>query len=163
MVTKFEQFTYVRPEFEEIESRFENALVQFNQSTDVEEQSEAMKQINEIRNNIGTMMNLVYVRNSIDTNDEFYKAERDYLDELSPKVDDLITKYYKALVSSTFRQQLEDKWGTQLFAIADAQIKSFDTAIIPMMQKENRLTSEYQQLIASAKIDFEVKSVRLLR
>ncbi|WP_075617805.1 M3 family oligoendopeptidase [Paenisporosarcina indica] len=155
MVTKFEEFTYTRPVFEEIESGFELALRKFRDSTTVEEQSDAMKQINEIRNNVGTMMNLVSVRNSIDTNDEYYKTERDYLDELSPKVDDLITNYYKALVSSSFRVELEEKWGTQLFAIADAQIKSFDAKIIPMMQKENKLTSEYQELIASAKIDFE--------
>ena len=155
MATKFEEFTYTRPSFEEIEARFGSAIEQFNQSKNVEEQSEAMNQINEIRNHVGTMMNLVYVRNSIDTNDAFYKAERDFLDELSPKVDDLITNYYKALVDSSFRKELEDKWGIQLFAIAEAQIKSFSAEIIPLMQKENKLTSEYQQLIASAKIDFE--------
>ena len=155
MVTKFEEFTYTRPEFEEIENKFEVALSRFTKATSVDEQSDAMKSINDIRNNLGTMMNLVYVRNSIDTNDEFYKAERDYLDELSPKVDDLVTNYYKALVGSSFRTELEAKWGTQLFAIAEAQIKSFSSDVIPMMQKENKLTSEYQQLIASAKIEFE--------
>ena len=155
MVTKFEEFTYTRPVFEEIKSGFEQAIDQFKKSTSVEQQSEAMKQINAIRNSVGTMMNLVYVRNSIDTNDEYYKAERDFLDDLSPKVDDLITNYYKALISSSFRGELEDKWGSQLFAIADAQIKSFSAEIIPLMQKENKLTSEYQELIASAKIDFE--------
>ena len=155
MVTKFEEFNYTRPEFKEIEKKFEEALILFTNATSVDEQSKAMKSINEIRNHFGTMMNLVYVRNSIDTNDEFYKAERDYLDELSPKVDDLITNYYRALVGSSFRSELEGKWGTQLFAIAEAQIKSFSSEVIPLMQKENKLTSEYQQLIASAKIDFE--------
>ncbi|HSO56729.1 MAG TPA: M3 family oligoendopeptidase [Paenisporosarcina sp.] len=155
MVTKFEEFSYTRPEFKEIEKNFEEALTLFTNATSVDEQSEAMKSINEIRNHIGTMMNLVYVRNSIDTNDEFYKAERDFLDELSPKVDDLVTNYYRALVSSSFRRELEGKWGTQLFAIAEAQIKSFSSEVIPLMQTENKLTSEYQQLIASAKIEFE--------
>lgn len=155
MVTKFEEFAYTRPEFEQIETQFNEALTEFNDAETVEVQSEAMKQINDIRNHVGTMMNIVYIRNSIDTNDEFYKAERDYFDELSPKVDDLITKYYKSLVSSSFRNELEEKWGTQLFAIAEAQIKSFSSEVIPMMQKENKLSSEYQQLIASAKINFE--------
>ncbi len=58
-------------------------------------------------------------------------------------------------MGSSFRSELEEKWGTQLFAIAEAQIKSFSSEVIPLMQKENKLTSEYQQLIASAKIDFE--------
>ncbi|MGE6488700.1 M3 family oligoendopeptidase [Paenisporosarcina sp. NPDC076898] len=155
MVTKFEDFTYTRPVFEEIEAQFNDALVQFTTADTVEAQSDAMKLINNIRNQVGTMMNIVYIRNSIDTTDEFYKTEQDYFDELSPKVDDLVTKYYKALVSSSFRKELEEKWGTQLFAIADAQIKSFSSEVIPLMQKENKLSSEYQQLIASAKIQFE--------
>ncbi len=161
MDKKFEQFTYTRPVFEEIERNFNQAITKFKDAKSVEVQSIEMKQINNIRNNVDTMMNLVYVRNSINTNDEFYKDEQDYLDDLSPKVDDLITKYYLALVNSAFRQELEEKWGTQLFAIANAQIKSFSTEVIPLMQKENKLTSEYQQLIASAIIQFENEDLTL--
>ena len=61
LVTKFEEFTYTRPEFEEIEQQFGQALAQFTSANSVKEQSEAMKSINDIRNNVGTMMNIVYI------------------------------------------------------------------------------------------------------
>jgi M3 family oligoendopeptidase len=151
----FEKFTYVRPDLEAVKKNFAEVLDRFERATTVEEQSLAMKDINEIRNNIGTMFNLCYIRHSIDTNDEFYKAEQDYMDEIQPEVEGLVTKYYQALVNSKFRTQLEIKWGKQLFSLAEGQIKTFKPEIVPLLQKENRLSTEYTKLMASAKIDFE--------
>ena len=95
------------------------------------------------------------IRHTIDTNDEFYKAEQDYMDEIQPEIEGFVTKYYQALVDSKFRTELEEKWGKQLFALAEGQLKTFKPEIVPLLQKENRLSTEYTKLIASAKIDFE--------
>lgn len=155
ILMRFEEFTYKRPNFEEISTAFENALKEFNGSQSVSEQSEAMSEINRIRNEVDTMFNICYIRHSIDTNDEFYKAEQDYLDELAPNIEGLITKYYESLLQSPFRKELEAKWGKQLFALAEAQLKTFKPDIVPLLQKENKLSSEYTKLVASAKIQFE--------
>jgi M3 family oligoendopeptidase len=152
---KFDQYEYKRPDMTEIKTAFTAALERFKSAADEKSQSEAMKEINAIRNDVGTMFNICYIRHSIDTNDEFYKAENDYLDEIAPEIEELVSQYYKELVSSNFRSQLEEKWGTQLFALADAQLKTFSPDIIPLLQKENKLSTEYTQLIASAKINFE--------
>ena len=151
----FENYTYVRPNLEEVTVTFDALLERFKSAASVEEQSEAMHEINALRNDIGTMFNLCYIRHSIDTNDEFYKQEQDYMDEIQPEVEGLATKYYQALVESTFRRELEEKWGKQLFALAEGQLKTFKPEIVPLLQKENRLSTEYTKLIASAKIDFE--------
>ncbi|MDQ0198390.1 M3 family oligoendopeptidase [Neobacillus ginsengisoli] len=152
---KFEEFTYKRPNLEVITANFNAAIEKFNNSITVEEQSKAMDEVNELRNDLGTMFNLVHIRHSIDTNDEFYKAEQDIMDEIQPEVEGLVTKYYQALVHSKFRTELEEKWGRQLFALAEGQLKTFKPEIVPMLQKENRLSTEYTKLLASAKINFE--------
>jgi M3 family oligoendopeptidase len=152
---RFEEYTYKRPNFEEVSTAFEHALEKFNRSQSVSDQSEAMSEVNRIRNEVDTMFNLCYIRHSIDTNDEFYKAEQDYLDELAPNVEGLVTKYYEALLQSPFRNELEARWGKQLFALAEAQLKTFKPEIVPLLQKENKLSSEYTKLVASAKILFE--------
>ncbi|MFZ7944285.1 MULTISPECIES: M3 family oligoendopeptidase [Bacillaceae] len=151
----FEQYTYVRPNLEEVTTKFNLVLDRFKEALTVEKQSEAMHGINQLRNDLGTMFNLCYIRHSIDTNDEFYKQEQDYMDEIQPEVEGLVTKYYQALVESKFRSQLEEKWGIQLFALAEGQLKTFKPEIVPLLQKENRLSTEYTKLLASAKIDFE--------
>ncbi|MFB7639435.1 M3 family oligoendopeptidase [Peribacillus butanolivorans] len=152
---KFNEYEYRRPEMDEIKSKFTKVLEKFRDAQEIDIQVKAMEEINEIRNYVGTMLNLVYIRHSIDTNDEFYKAENDYLDEFSPEMEELTSIFYTELVRSKFRRELEIKWGKQLFDLAEAQLKTFSPKIIPHLQKENKLSSEYSQLIASAKIEFE--------
>ncbi|MCA1039688.1 M3 family oligoendopeptidase [Bacillus infantis] len=152
---KFSEYTYVRPDMDEAGRKFEAALERFRGAASADEQNEAMKEFNQIRNDIGTMFNLCYIRHSIDTNDEFYKNEQGYMDDVQPQLEGFVTDYYKELVGSKFRSELEEKWGKQLFALADAQLKVFKPEILPLMQKENKLSSEYTKLMASAKIDFE--------
>jgi len=151
----FEQYTYTRPNLEEVTAKFDQLLEKFKNAGSVEEQSTAMNEINELRNDVGTMFNLCYIRHSIDTEDEFYKQEQDFLDDLAPQVEGLVTKYYEALVASPYKDELEAKWGRQLFALAEAQLKQFSPEIVPLMQKENKLSTEYTKLVASAKIVFE--------
>lgn len=151
----FSTYTYTRPNMDEISSQFEAAIKKFTEAASADAQNQVMNEINDIRNDIGTMFNLCYIRHSVDTNDEFYKAEQDYMDEIQPVIEGFVTRYYEELVKSSFRTELEEKWGSQLFALADAQLKAFSPEIVPLLQKENKLSSEYTKLIASAKIEFE--------
>ncbi|CAN7453077.1 M3 family oligoendopeptidase [Rossellomorea sp. LjRoot5] len=152
---KFEEYTYKRPNLEEIKPAFEKVLQKFKAASDVSEQMEAIKEINEIRLTIDTMQNICYIRHSIDTNDAFYKEEQEYIDDMMPEVSGMVTEYYQELVNSRYRQELEDKWGKQLFSLAESEIKTFSPEIITLLQKENKLSSQYTKLVASAKIPFE--------
>lgn len=155
VLVSFENYTYKRPNLDEVKVAFDGLLKNFKHAENVEEQTTAMNEINKLRNEIGTMFTLASIRHSIDTNDEFYKAEQDYMDEIQPEVEGLVSLYYQALVESRFRRELEEKWGKQLFALAEGQLKTFKPEIVPLLQKENRLSTEYTKLLASAKIDFE--------
>ncbi|QFT88524.1 Peptidase family M3 [Bacillus sp. THAF10] len=158
---RFEEFVYNRPNMDEVEKAFLSALETFENAKTLEQQEEAMKEINEIRNNLSTDFNLVYIRHSIDTNDEFYKGEQDFLDEVEPITKSLETKFYKALVQSPFRSELEAKWGNQLFALAECELKTFDDSIIEDLQLENKLSTKYSKLVASAKISFNGEELTL--
>lgn len=160
MVT-FDQYTYNRPNFEEAKERFEGLLTAFKEADSMEQQSEAIAKINEFRESFSTQANLAFIRASIDTKDEFYQKERDYFDEVSPQLEELVTAYYKELVSSKFRNELEEKWGSQLFDLADYSIKAFSPEIIELMQQENKLSSEYSKLVASAQVEFDGKTLTL--
>ena len=152
---KFSEFAYVRPNVEEFSNKMEVLLKDFQQAEQVEKQMEVIEKINTIRNDISTMFHLCYIRHSVDTNDEYYQKEQDYIDEIAPKVEGLETKYYQTLVQSKFRKELEEKWGKQLFALAEAQLKVFSDEVVELLQQENKLSTEYTKLVASAKIMFE--------
>ena len=160
MVT-FKDYAYTRPNVDELKAEVTALIEQFKVAETFEAQSEVIKQINKYRNAFSTMENLVYIRASIDTNDEFYQAERDYFDEVGPIAEEIVFEYYKELVSSKFRKELEEKWGAQLFALAENKIKGFSPEVIELMQQENKLVSEYNKLVASAQIEFDGKTLTL--
>ena len=157
----FKDFGYKRPDLQQMKERTAALLEDFKAASSVEEQSAAIEKVNAIRNTFSTMANIVYVRASIDTNDDYYQQERDYFDDVSPLADELVFNYYTELVKSPFRPQLEEKWGTQLFALAENLLKGFSPEVIEHMQKENKLTSEYSKLVASAQIEFDGKTLTL--
>lgn len=152
---KFTEYRYERPDVAELGRKFKELIAAFGEAGTLEAQSEIMTEINSLRSRFDTAAQLVYVRHSIDTNDEFYKAEQEFMDETTPVVQEYVTDYYKALVNSEFRMGLEGKWGTQLFRLAELALKTFSPEIIEDLQQENKLVSEYAQLVASAKIPFE--------
>lgn len=154
-VMKFNEYQYERPDVKAFELTFKELLSQFTSAGTYEEQDQAMTEINKQRSKFDTLEQLVSIRHSIDTNDEFYKAEQDFFDENGPVVQEFVTDYYRALVGSKFRAELEKKWGTQLFRLAELSLKTFSPEVIEDLQLENKLTTEYAKLIASAKIQFE--------
>ncbi|MBP3963916.1 M3 family oligoendopeptidase [Paenibacillus lignilyticus] len=152
---KFSEYRYERPDVKEFEQKFKSQLETFLSAQTYDEQDIAMTALNQLRSEFDSQAQIASIRHSIDTNDEFYKAEQDFFDESGPIVQEYITDYYRALVGSKFRTELEQKWGRQLFQLAELSLKTFSPEVIEDLQQENKLTTEYSKLIASAKIMFE--------
>lgn len=152
---KFNEFLYERPDIKETEEKFNLLIEKLHDAESFEGQDSIMIEINKLRSKVDSMGTIVSIRHTINTADEFYEKEQDYFDEINPIYEGLVSKYYDSLVNSKFRMELEGKWGKQLFKIAELTLKTFSPEIIEDLQKENKLSSEYTKLIASAKIDFE--------
>ncbi|UJL45417.1 M3 family oligoendopeptidase [Virgibacillus sp. NKC19-16] len=157
----FEEFTYERPNMEEEKNKFNVLLDDLTGAQSAEEATNAVEAINAFRQRLSTLFELVFIRASIDTNDAFYQKERDFTDEMEPEITAMDTAFYKELIKSPYRDQLEKQWGTQLFHIADFQIREFSPEVIGLLQKENKLMSEYSKLVASAEVEFEGKTYTL--
>ena len=151
----FSDYQYKRPDIKELQADIEKLLVSFEEAKGFEEQNEIMVRINELRNEFESMEQMVLIRHTSDTTDEFYEAENDYFDEVRPIYEGLVSSYYQKLINSSFRGLLEEAWGKQLFVFADLKLKTFKPEIIEDLQKENRLASQYTKLRASAKILFK--------
>ena len=158
---KFNEYKYEHLDLEKIKKEFSELIKSFEKAENVEGQVNAFDEIIKLRNHIETMQTLVSVRHSIDTNDEFYDKENEYMDEISPILFGFTNDFYKALVNSKFKDELIQKYGKFLFDLAENTLKTFSPEIIPDAQEENRLSSKYSKLIASAKIDFDGKELNL--
>lgn len=158
---KFNEYEYIRPDYNIIKEKYLNLINDFKNSATADEQYTILKKINALANNVDTMSQLVYIRNSINTADEFYDTEKDYMDMTSPKFYGLRIEFYKQLLNSRFKEELTDKIHPQLITLAEMEIKTFSDEAIPLMQEENKLISEYDKLISSAKIEYDGKLLNL--
>ena len=157
----FNDYKYEHLDLEKIKGEFSELIDSFEKAENVEGQIEAFDKIIKLRNHIETMQTLVSIRHSIDTNDEFYDKENEYMDEISPILFGFTNDFYSVLVNSKFKNELVEKYGKLLFDLAENTLKVFSNEIIPDAQEENRLSSKYSKLIASAKIDFDGKELNL--
>ncbi|MEE0880229.1 MAG: M3 family oligoendopeptidase, partial [Turicibacter sp.] len=151
----FSEFKYERPDFNLYKEKMISLIDQFKVAKNAEEQLKVVSEINEIRNHIETMATLASIRHSIDTRDTFYDAEQNYWDEYSPLYEEVTSLFYDAIISSPYRKELEEKLSKQFFTILEYRLKAFSPDIISDLQEENKLSSQYTKLIASAKILFD--------
>ena len=152
---KFQDFKYERPDYEARKEKLLALIKEFKEATDAQGQLEVFERINKERSHVETMGTLVSIRHSVDTRDEFYDAENTYWDEAGPLYEELKSHLCDALLSTPFRTELESELGTQFFKLIECEKKAFSPEIVPDLQEENRLISEYNKLIASAKIPFQ--------
>jgi len=158
---KFPQMPYTRPEYDEASAKLSELLAKFKAATSAEECFAAYKEYDDYSGYLFSMFAIARIRNTLDTNDAFYDKEKTYMDEVSPKLQQLNLAFTQALLDTPFRKDLEAKWGNVMFVNAEIALKTFSPEIVPDLQKENKLVSEYNNLIASAQIEFDGKTLTL--
>ncbi|WP_213810779.1 M3 family oligoendopeptidase [Jeotgalicoccus sp. WY2] len=161
MVTKFEDFKYDRPDLEQFEKTVDSLLKEFDAADSADAQVTVIDKLNTEFDHLDTMATLASIRSSIDTRDKFYDKERDYFDENDPSFTEITNRYRKAITTSKFRDELEARFGEQLFKLSDNALKSFDPSVKTLLQKENKLATQYDKLLASAEIEFDGKKLNL--
>lgn len=158
---KFSEIPYKRPDIDILSMDFSRELEVFKNAAEFETGYKAFEAINELRNEFSTYSSIASVRNTINTADAYYDAEQTYYDEKGPLFTELNTRFYKLLVDSPFKAKLTEKYGKQLFDLAEMSIKGFDPKVIAEAQEENRLGTEYTKLIASAQLEFKGQTLNL--
>lgn len=158
---KFTDMPYERVDFAQAEKEVKELMAAFDQAASGEEQFEIHKKFYDLTDRVSTLMTISSIRFSGDTSDEFYTQEQEYYDKQRPVFYNLILEYRKKLYSSPYRAYLESKIGPVAFKNMELDQKAMDEKLIPFMQEENRLTMEYDKLIAGAKIQFDGKELNL--
>ena len=158
---KFEEFKYERPELSEVRKQYALYEEKMKACQDADEFMVLFKEINQFRGHLSSMMALASLRYTIDTSDEFYVKENDYWDENSPYYQQCNNQFYRTILESPLRKQLEERIPSTFFQLIENELKCFDEVIMEDLQLENKLASEYQKLIASAKIEFDGKTYNL--
>lgn len=160
MVT-FKNYTYKRPSLDEFKENAQSIIEEIKQADSVGPVLESIDKVSALQSTISTQGTLASIRHSIDTKDEFYDEEDKYWNEYMPLYQEVLTEYYKAVLDSPFRTELEKEVPHTFFKNAQHELDAFDPSIIDLLQKENQLSSDYQKLVASAEIEYDGKKLNL--
>lgn len=117
---KFKDYKYERPNLTEIEKQFKKAIEVIKNSKDINEVTKTIDEINKVRRTYDTMAALCDIRSSIDTRDKFYEEEQNFFDENTPIYSNYEFELSKVLINSSFRGELETKYGKQWINLIEA-------------------------------------------
>ena len=152
---KFREMPYERPDGEALKTSMRTLTEKLRAAGSYEAAKAVFLEKEKLSKHIQTLATLAQVRHTIDTRDKFYDEENGFWNQLSPELEEYSQEWTKAMLASPYRADFEKEYGTLMFLNAEIALKTFSPEIIPELQKENDLTTEYDKLIASAQIPFE--------
>lgn len=158
---KFSELEYKRLDFKEIEDFADETAEKIAKADSYEVLKEQMLRKEEMYKALYTMTSIASIRHTLDTKDEFYEKEDEYINEMMPVIMPKLLAVDQAIMASPFRTDLEKEYGEQYFTQMELEKKTFCEENIPLMQKEAKLTNEYQKIMAGAEISFDGKILNL--
>ncbi len=160
-MVKFKDMQYERPDLEDLKTQMAGLIRRLKEAGSYAEAKAVFLEKEAHEKHVNTLATLASVRHSIDTRDQFYDGEEKFWDKAVPELEEYVQQWTLAMLESPFRKDFEAEYGGLMFLNAEIALKTFSPEIIPDLQKENELTTEYSKLIASAQVPFEGKTYTL--
>ena len=152
---KFSEYKYERPDLELFKKEMEDLLETLSGDITLEQEIEVINEVFGLQDELSTMGGLASVRQSINTKDEFYEKEQDFFDQNGPIMQEYNQRFIDKFLASKNKEGLVEEFGSLIFEQAELEKKTFKPEIIPDLQEENKLSTEYSKLTASAEIEFD--------
>lgn len=152
---QFQEYAYQHMDALSLQKQLSELAEQIQQAKTIKQVQDCIKKVDTIRRFVATQVSLVEIRHTVDTKDAYYTKEQEYLDTVLPELEKDYEKINRALLESSFLEELKHRLPETFFLQKEMDLKAFDPIIIEDMQEENRLMTKYQALIASAEIPFD--------
>ena len=152
---KFADISYTRADFDAAARLYASAAERLSAAGSFEEAEAVFLEVEDFSAKFDTALTVANIRHDIDTRDEFYDAEVAYIDEHAPELEEYVQRWQDALLRTPYRAAFEEKYNRVMFLNAEIDARTFSPEIVPELQRENALTTEYSKLLAGAQIPFE--------
>ena len=158
---KFSEMPYERPDLEGLKQKLSGLIQRLKDAGSYEQAKAVFLEQEREQKHLMTQRSLAHIRHTIDTRDEFYDNEVKFWNAAGPQLQEYGQAWTAAMLASPFRKDFENEYGNLMFVNAEIELKTFSPEIIPQLQQENELSTEYEKLLASAQIPFEGKTYTL--
>ena len=104
---KFNEYKYEHMDIKKVQSDLAKICSKLRSAKDYSEFKEAFKELNEVNRMITTNQTLVEIRHTVNTKDEYYAKENDFLNEMIPVLQEDVVNCNKAVMQSEFVEELK--------------------------------------------------------
>ena len=149
----FSEYPYKRPDMGAIRREAKAAIARMKKAESYDAFKGAIREVLVVYKSLLTLQNIASIRHTVNTKDAFYEQEDKFFNSAVPKIMPVFLQYYKAMLKSPYLAQYVAEYGERIQSEAELQVKRFSNKLILPMIKENKLTSEYQKLLASCEVE----------
>jgi M3 family oligoendopeptidase len=153
-MVKFSEIKYERPDLKKFEAFENECLDRAEKATSYDEFKKALMEGEEKEKELGDLIQVCYIRSTMNKADEFYSKEQEFLDEELPKLMPLNKRHSEVLLHSKFRKEFDAEFGDIINKTEEKLLILKNEKLIPLQIEENKLTEEYSQIAAKCKTDF---------
>ena len=152
--TTFRDIPYERPEVKPLKKEFMGYLGEFRNAKSFEDADAAFLKIMGILESWYTQNTIASIRNTMNVKDEFYENEIKFYNSQNSVLMLTLKKAVKAMLTSNFRPQFEEKYGSQMFRQYETQLKLIRLSTVLPSIKEGNLRTEYSKTAAACSVEF---------
>ncbi|NLO10030.1 MAG: M3 family oligoendopeptidase [Clostridiales bacterium] len=95
------------------------------------------------------MYTISYIRNTLDTTDEFYEKEVEYNDEHFAALGVETTMLSKAILECKFTDEINNEYGPEYLVIEKREVDKFKDELVPYIQQEANLSVPFEEGMSS--------------
>ena len=152
---KFKDLVFPQPDLQSFEDMNKDYIKRIEEATDGNDVLEIIFEHSELSRRYKDLLEITFIRQSMDTTDEEVQKQRRWVYEHTPFFDKATVDFNEAVYNSPFRNFIEEKLGPMFFVKMDLEKKVFCEDNIPLNQKESELADEYQRIMASYQVEIE--------
>lgn len=154
----FKELVYERPDFEQEEDALKRYAEDIKNASSYEELRNVFLDREEASRHFDTMFNVAYIRNSIDTRDEFYDAEMTNFYKQQGSLTLLEQEAETALLKSPYLEDLKREFGELLVQEMEIGQKLASPEVVDDMALDSALCQEYNRVISACSTEFDGKA-----
>jgi len=151
---KFSEVTIEKPDFDKLIETAKSQTAALKAAKTPEEAIKIVYDDFKLSDEIESNYNIASIRHTVNTNDKFYSDIIEEYNQKLPVLSQYSQEFTMAILNSKFRKELEAEFGSYYFQKLEASLKTFKPEIIPDLQQENVLASEYDKIMGSATVEF---------
>ena len=157
----FQEIPYGRPNMDVVKTTAETLLERWDQTTSCAEQIALILEWDKNRGEFETNRTMAMVHFRQHTTDPACKAEQEHYDNVMPVILEQNVAFLERVTSSPIRAELEKELGSQVFALWDCFLGTFNPDIAEHKRREAKLRNEYAELLAGLECEFQGKTYTL--